>query len=122
MRWPVSAATHDAVLALLADERQRADDTRRSVRDHIQELHTRYDALLEKYHALKVAGGAPPQAVAERPVDVVTQAIITKSRGNPTLYAHYGSYVAKARAMHIDEEVIADAIMRGEDDDQGVPL
>lgn len=87
------------------------------------ETSRRYDALLEKYHALKVAGAAAPPAPAQpREVDAVTQAIIAMSRGRPLLYQHYATYVTKARALGVDDETIAKAIIEGEPDDQGVPL
>lgn len=122
MKWPVSAAAFEAVVQLLADERKRSDERRREARDSIQELSARYEALLERYHALRVTGGQLPQAVEPRPVDAVTQAIIAKSRGNPALYAHYGTYVATQRAMHVEEDEIANAILRGVEDNDGVPI
>lgn len=111
MRWPVSAGAFDAVVTLLTAERAAA-----------QVAAARYDALLDKYHALRLVGGVSPQPVAERRDDPVSQAIIAKARGNPALYAHYASYVATQRAMRIPEDSIVQSILRGVDDDLGVPL
>lgn len=83
----------------------------------------RYDALLEKYHALKVVGAAPEviRAPIEAPEpDPVTQAILARSHGNARLYQHHVAFANRQRALGIDETNIALAIQIGMPDDAGV--
>lgn len=112
MRWPwVSREDFDAqteqATSLLADERQR------------------YDALLEKYHALRTSGASVPEPKPEPrkapEPDAVTQAIIKKSGNSKLLRKHYAEYVANCRAGGIGEDEIAQSILVGETDDGGVP-
>ncbi len=83
-----------------------------------------YEKLLDKYHALKLAGASIPEklepATPKEP-DPVTQAIIAKSKGSVVLRKHYADYVAEQRRMAVSDDEIAEAINRGQDDDQGVP-
>ena len=81
-----------------------------------------YHDLLDKYHALKAGGAVIPMQAQSREIDPVTQAVIAKSRGNPVLYQHYGTFVATQRALGSPEEEIAGLILHGIPDDQGVPL
>jgi hypothetical protein len=85
----------------------------------------RYDALLQKFTALRLAGAVepppvqPPQSAAKP--DPVMQAIILKAKNNILLRNHYVAYVAEQRALRVSEEDIAAAIMLGHsDDNEGV--
>lgn len=108
MRLPVSA---QIVEVLVADFQRRVD----KLHDDLDASRAQYEALLAKYHDLRVQGAAPPAQV-ERAMDPVTQAIIARSRNNPLLHRHYQTYVAEQRAMGLDEGEIAQAILRGTDD------
>lgn len=88
----------------------------------LREAKDEYHALLDKYHALKVSGAVVPQTPVPREVDVVTQAVIAKSRGNPLLFKHFGTFVATQRAYGANEDSIAQEILNGVPDDTGLPL
>lgn len=85
----------------------------------------RYDALLDKYHALKLQGASipAPVVVPERPKpDPVTQAILTKAKGNLALQKHYSTLVHALRAGGDSDEEIAKGILEGDSlADTGVP-
>ena len=93
MKWPVSV---ELVESRLDGERAR------------------YADLLEKYHALK--GGAEPVHIEVRD-DPVRDAILAKAHGNPLLFRHFQSFVADQRAIGMSEDLIASAILHGQDDD-----
>lgn len=82
----------------------------------------RHADLLDKYHELKANGAVVPMQAQPREIDQVTQAVIAKSRGNPVLYAHYGTFVATQRALGASEDAIAQQILHGTEDNAGVPL
>ncbi len=85
----------------------------------------RYDVLAERYHALTLAGGAPPvpplERVVPKPPDIVTQAMITKAKGSRFLLKQFSEFVAEQRLLGTDEDEIARLILAGVDDDAGVP-
>ncbi len=119
MRWPwVSRARlddanrgHEATIAFW---RQCYNDERK-----------RHDALADKYHALKLAGGAvaepPLQRVEPKPPDLVTQAMIAKAKGSRILLKQFSEFIAEQRSLGLSEPEIAQAILDGVDDDAGVP-
>lgn len=114
--------------------RARFDDlqhVRASDAEYIAQLHAgrkelwaRYDDLMAKYHALKLAGAVEPipltMAVAKEP-DVVTKAIIETAGSNRLLRKQYSEFVTEQRAAGTDEDEIAKAIRLGITDDGGVP-
>lgn len=115
MRWPwVSREMYELAIG---DCNAKYESLRQSER--------RYDALLDKYHALRSAGASLPEPKSEplpaKEPDIVTQAIIAKSRGNPALRKHYADYVREQRAMNVSDEDIAAGIIQGDNDDGGVP-
>lgn len=116
MKWPwVSRADYDRLQVL----RERDSET-------LREERARYDALFEKYHALRVEGAnIPLPAAPKAEPSAVMQAIIAKSgRGANAriLRKHYEDYVNLQRAANIPEEEIAAAIRAGEDATEwGVP-
>jgi len=82
----------------------------------------RNDRLMDRLSGLVDKAGQNVQVAPEpRLPDVVTQAVIAKSRGIPTLYQHYGAFVAARRAIGATEESIAQEILHGVEDDQGLP-
>lgn len=104
MKWPVSA---EIVETMIADFQRRMDMAT-----------ARYDALLDKYHALKVSGAIDTTPQPEKPVDVVTQAIMAKAHGHPILFRHFQTYVAERRALGTPDQDIANEIMRGQSDQE----
>lgn len=117
MKWPwVSRAVLDD-----AEGRCRELTGRAFVlSEQVERERTRYDALLDKYHALKIVGaGLPPEPRTPAPPNPVTQAIIAKSHGNPTLLAHHRAWANEQQALGVSETNIALAIQAGLPDDMG---
>lgn len=85
----------------------------------------RFDALLEKYHALKLAGASVPEPKAEpqppKEPDPVTSAIIARAGKSQALRKHYYEFVNEQRKEGVPDDEIAHAILTGVDDDAGVP-
>lgn len=128
MRWPwVSRAAYEAEVESREAWMKEAVQFRVSSSAWAEQataLIRSYDALLEKYHALKLQGAAKPEpvpALPKREPDPVTQAVIAMAQGRPALYAHYNSHVAKRRAEGAEEAEIAKEILTGVEDDMGVP-
>ena len=126
MIWPFVSR------ALLTIAERRADACERreaTLHEHYGQMllreQERFDALAERYHTLKLLGGAPPNpapAPAQKPVpDPVTQAIIMKAGTSRQLRLHYAGYVTEQRAAGVSDEDIAQAIIQGVTDDEGVP-
>lgn len=118
MPW-VAQSTLDQLRADVLAERAALDAARNTA-------DARYADLLEKYHALRVAGAntadaAPPRAERAEP-DPVTQAIIKRSGGNPLLRKHYAEYVRDQRSAGTADEDIAKSILEGQSlVDEGIP-
>lgn len=118
--WPWMVRTTALEIAL--------DDVRDSLtyaREEAREQRARYDALLDKYHALRVAGANPaapaPEPQAKAAPDPVTQAMIARGAGNRALMKHYAQYVTEERAKGTTEATIAANILAGETMEDGVP-
>lgn len=114
MRLPVS---QDVVQAMIAEFQKREERWNEAMQ--IQQ--SRYDALLQRYHDLKMSGAAPVAATITLPAptkrdDPVTQAIYAKCRGDVRLFRHYQTFVAERRAIGCDEADIAKEILTGIDD------
>jgi hypothetical protein len=125
MNWPfVSRAALDA-----SEERYRtacayALKREESLLVQVARGVDRYDTLLEKYHALKVAGATVPGPVAPPLIPVpdrVMQAILKKAGGSRALRKHYADYVTAQRHAGEDDVTIAQAILAGQTDESGVP-
>lgn len=85
----------------------------------------RFDDLLDKFTALRLAGATAPDAKAEpaprAEPDPVTQAMIAKAHGSAILMKQFREYVNTRRAEGAIEEEIAAEIYAGVSDMEGVP-
>lgn len=129
MKWPwVSREIVDLLHHELDRERAGADAA--GMRATLAA--DRYAALLEQYHELRQSGAVSSAVTLRssppRIPDPVSLAVVAKSRGHPTMARHYSEYVAMRRADRAagltdeTEEELAASILRGGDDDTGVPL
>jgi hypothetical protein len=85
----------------------------------------RYDALLEKYHALKVIGASEPAAPAKplqrsKP-DPVAEVIADRAGPNGRLRSQLTLFAASERRNGTPELEIAKSILHWQDDTSGVP-
>ena len=85
----------------------------------------RYDALLEKYHALKLAGAAEP-APAPAPLPrtkatAVDEVIGAVAGSNSRLRKQLKDFAVAQRFAGSDEQEIAHALLNWQEDDAGVP-
>lgn len=82
-------------------------------RDDCWNLQTRYDALLEKYHALKVQGAVPEKqsepVIAKEP-SPLDYAIAEKAGSNHRLRLYLTGYAAREKASNVDEATIISRI------------
>lgn len=87
--------------------------------DRLHELSLRrYDELIEKYHTVKLLGGAEPAptpAVAPWAPDPVQIAISQKAGANQQLRTHYAKLAHKMRAGNLSDDVIVRTIEEGDD-------
>lgn len=90
------------------------------------EERARYDALLEKYHALKLQGAVavePQTPIARKEVDEVTQRINVLSAGKPGLRAQMLKQVQSDRLLNgLNDIEILQRIEAGVTTDDGVPV
>lgn len=125
MKWPwVSRARYDLL-------QHNAEQITATLKAALAVSDGRYDQLLEKYgdltdkyHDLRVAGAnpaLPTVAIPRKEPDVVTQAIIAKSRGSAVLRKQFADLAAQRRAEDVSEPEIAKEILAGVADDLGVP-
>lgn len=124
MSWPfVSRAAHDRELAalerLLAHAETARDDAQAEV-EQANRLHEaerrRFDDLLSRYHALKLAGGAVPDVLPpQAPPDPVLLAISRKAGANRVLRTHYARLAHELRAKQMTDEEIVAKIEAGDD-------
>lgn len=110
----VSQAAFNRISALLYDAERRAEQERR-----------RFDALLEKYHALKLAG-AGESAPATKPLqrsapDPVAEVIADRAGPNPRLRTQLTLFAASERRNGVPDLEIAKQILHWQDDTSGVP-
>lgn len=84
-----------------------------------------YAGVLEKYHALKMQGATKaeptPEARPKPEPDPVTQAILAKAGKSQQLRKHYYEFVNEKRKEGFSDDTIAAAILKGQDDMEGVP-
>ena len=110
IRWPW-------VSRLLVEATE--DRAKRAETQHDQLL-GKYEALLVRYHALKMAGAqdVPPAEPAERPEpDLAIQAAIAHAGSNHRLAAHLVGRVRMRRASNESTEDIIRHIIEGQPDD-----
>ena len=85
----------------------------------------RYDALLEKYHALRLAGQAVPEPapapLPERERDPIADVIGVVAGSNATLRRQLVAHARRKRAEGEDETDIVHGLLNWEEDDSGVP-
>ena len=97
----------------------------RAWEDLARDFSNRFDALLEKYHALRTQGANPaepkPEPRAAPEPDPVTQAILARAGKSQALRKHYYDFVSEQRRDGVSDDEIAHAILTGVDDDAGVP-
>lgn len=88
----------------------------------IETWRSRYDALLEKYHALKASGAAPELSPLTRPErDPVIDAITYKAGTDSKLRSIMIQAAMAQRAADKSDEEIIKQIESGIADDEGIP-
>lgn len=128
MRWPwVSRVAYDELSLFYTRQidtwRAMHAEAHRHGEAMLAQERASHNALLEKFLALRLAGGdtaqpALPAARARTEPDPVTQAIIAKAGHSLILRKHYAEYVRDERAKGTDELDIAQAIRDGHSDDE----
>lgn len=108
MSWlPVPRSVYDAVLQQLTD------------------ANARYEALLEKYHALRLQYGANPLPTGRleaRPPNPVVEAIVAKAGSDTLRRAHLSRFASEQRGLGVADAEIAAAITNGVDaTEYGIP-
>lgn len=81
-----------------------------------------YDALLEKYHALKVKGAAPETAIPvleTKAYDPIADAITRKAGANLQLRGLMGRRATREQAAGVPVMTIVEHIESGQTDDEG---
>ncbi len=106
MRWPWVSRAHYALLE------HNYREILRMVHDR-QQTDTRYDALLDKYHALRLQGAnAAPifQPVIAKEPSAIDFAINEKAGSNHRLKLYLTGYAARERAANTGDADIVDRI------------
>ena len=121
-RWPwVSRTAWDFAAQECADLQRRVQAQAEDAR--VERI--RYDALLDKYHALKLVGAAvpvtpsPPREPREH--DPIAAAIYARAGGDRRLIRAMGQFAKDQRTMGAGIEEILTQIEQGVLDDDGVP-
>ena len=100
-------AERERVTAHVDRINQRLEDVIHAHDREIREERTRYDALLEKFTALRLAGAvdAPPLQPPREPAkpDPVLSAIVAKAKNSIPLRTHYINYAAQQRQANVSE-------------------
>ena len=120
MMWLVSGAAYDAAIA-------RAESAERHVaqqQHNLEKMREMYDALLDKYHALRTAGANPAPtystpAVPDQFGPLTRAALADMSVGQTgplkrAMRAKAESLWAEQRGQQNQDEVVAIAVRRGE--------
>lgn len=128
MRWPwVSRVAYDELSLFYTRQidtwRAMHAEAHRHGEAMVAQERASHNVLLEKFLALRLAGGdvATPAVTVTRAAatpDPVTQAIIAKAKHSLVLRKHYAEYVRDERAKGTDELDIAQAILEGHSDDE----
>lgn len=118
MRWPfVARSTYDRHTQVLIDAQASL------VRQGERTLDL-YEALLDKYHALKVMGASLPEptpTLPPRTVDPVMQAITDVAGSNRELRSIMSREAMKSRAAGVPDHEIIAQIEAGESAEDGIP-
>lgn len=96
-----------------------------SARHALDVERARFDALLEKYHALKLAGAGEP-VTAPTPLErtkpsAVDEVIGSVAGSNSRLRKQLKDYVVQQRFAGSDDKEIAHALLNWDEDDAGMP-
>lgn len=93
-----------------------------ALREEVSKERSRYDNLLEKYHALKIQGAAPepapPPVMTPKAPDPVYEAITAAAGADRGLRASMSREAQRYRAMHIPDIEIIRRIQGGESDEE----
>lgn len=129
MRWPVSAARVDAIVAGWESALQMVEQ-RASVWERIAtERKAEYDKLMEAFVALRVSGANAPQSVGlppaqrpAKPADEAIETVVARFGGNSRLRRQLQKYVYTQRLANVDEDKIAESVLvwRDPEDDEDV--
>lgn len=95
-------------------ERRRVGET-----DRAERAEARYDALLDKYHSLKLQGANPSpasQSVIAKELSPVDWAIQEKAGSNHRLRLYLTGWAAKQSAANVEPEQIIDRISNWHDE------
>lgn len=95
------------------------------IREELNLAHERYDTLLEKYHALKLAGAGEP-ALAPQPLErtkatAVDEVIGSVAGSNSRLRKQLRDFAVQQRFAGAKEDEIAHAMLNWDEDDAGMP-
>lgn len=116
MRWPwVSQSTYNRHTQVLIDAQA-------SLIQQNEWMNDAYEALLDKYHALKVQGATVPEAPRNaKPVDPVSAAITQAAGHDPKLRALMAREAMRMRAAQFPDHEIVEAIQNGVTSMEGLP-
>lgn len=119
--WFVSRAALDAERTLA----KQWEDWCRDLVNESDAQRRRYDALLEKYHALKLAGASTPAPapapLPRTPANPLDEVIGTVAGTNSRLRKQLKDFAAIQRFQGADEQEITHMLLNWSEDDAGVP-
>ena len=126
MRWPVMLrATHEAIVGPLRSESHALRAMDDLWARQLRAANASYDALLDKYHALREQHHeippAPPAPASPAEPDAVAQAIVMSAGSNLQLRRALGRYASEQRILGMDEDAIAKQILVWEEDIEWEP-
>jgi len=128
MKLPwVSRAAYEAELAERLRETARANawwDKALALLDKLARADVRYDALLDKFTTLRLAGAVEPvvyTAPVPRPVDALEVLIGQESGGDVRKRAFMIKQLRKDRASGMSDDEIARRIINGQSVEDGIP-
>lgn len=120
MRWPlVSRDAYDLAVSQLAREQAHCRDldarfTTLWADSADKVSRATYEALLEKYHALKVVGAAPPEpprVMVERPANPIMDAVSLAGGNDMERRAFLGSWATQQRLAGTNEDDIVHQLL-----------
>lgn len=100
-------------------------DSCATLRGQVVALETMYGDLLEKYHALRVAGANPeqerrglaPVSRSLKPADEAIETIVARFGNNPLLRKRLQRYVNLQRQRNVEDATIAESVLHWSDPD-----
>lgn len=123
MRWPfVSRGKYEMAFNLHIAVRDQYSARLEMAQHNLAEMRKQYDALLDKYHALRAAGAnptshaLPPAPRPAKPADEAIESVVERFGGNAKLRRRLQKYVNLERQKpDADEERIAENVLHWRD-------